>query len=50
MQRIDKHITLQVQPMFNYHPLSATNEPVMVNMYGFMLNLGVVVSLDMFDE
>jgi hypothetical protein len=36
--------------MYSIHPFSATNDPISARLYGMMLHVGVVVSLDMFDE
>lgn len=48
--KLEKDITLIFQPMYNYHPFSATNEPISVGLYGFLLNAGVVIDLDILDE
>ena len=48
--KLEKNITAIIQPMYSIHPFSATNEPISARLYGMMLHVGVVVSLDMFDE
>ncbi len=48
--KLEKNITAIIQPMYSIHPFSATNEPISAKLYGMMLNIGVVLSLDMFDE
>lgn len=44
--KLDKEITLIVQPMYSIHPFSLTNDPLSVRAYGFMLNAGVVIDLE----
>jgi len=48
--KLEKNITAIVQPMYTFHPISATNEPISAKLYGFILHVGVVANLDMFDE
>lgn len=48
--KLEKNITAIIQPMFSIHPLSATKDPISASLYGMMLHVGLVLSLDMFDE
>lgn len=48
--KLEKNITAIIQPMYSIHPFSATKEPISASLYGIMLHVGVVASLDMFDE